>query len=767
MKIISSLFFLIILTINSVAASVLAISGKVTDANTGAPLAGASVSISELRISTSTDENGEYTFARIPARGRFLIEVRYVGYKTETQMVDLSTSANINFSLQPSIIEVHEVVVTGTLSSVDNRTNSTSVTSLNKEEMLSRPSTNIIDAISRVPGVSQITTGAASKPVIRGLSYNRVITLADGVKQEGQQWGDEHGIEIDQYQAQRVEILRGAASLVYGSDAMGGVINILDPLPAPSGQIRGEVISNYASNNGLSGNSAMIQGNNNGFVWLARGSYKNAYDYNTPGGRIANSAFNETNFSGQLGLNKSWGYTHLNLSSYQSKIGIPGHGHHHDEEEHEEEEEEHHEPEFFNGTTSRSLRLPYQDVRHYKLALNNHFLFSKGRLRSTLGYQNNERRELEESTTDPSLFFDLNTYNYDFKYYFEENTGWEPVIGISGSFQNSRNRAEEYLIPDYKSEDYGAFAYIRKSWTNTSANAGLRFDYRNFEGTELLEDGEQRFASFTNNFSNISGAVGLTHNFGETLNIKANIGSAFRAPNIAELSSNGVHEGTFRYEIGNPALNSERSFYADAALEYHTSRVDAHFNLYNNYIDNYIYQRQLAGETIDGVEGGLPVYRYVQDNANLYGLEAGLTLHPNTLIHLENSFSITRGKNRATGNHLPFMPAPVLRNELRIEPEIRSKTLSNSWMSVGIDNFFRQNQFDPEFETATSGYTLLNASVGTSVKLGAQALRLYITATNILDRQYVDHLNRLKPQGIFNQGRNVMVGLHLPFTLTK
>lgn len=758
------LFFFLISFKLSAATTAFAISGKVIDATTNEPLAGAVISITELQISIHSNKNGEYTFTKIPVRGRFLVEVRYIGYKTVTKYIDLSAIEPIDFALEPSVIEVHEVVITGTVSSANSHTNSTSVTVVGKNDLLGKPSTNIIDAIAHVPGVSQITTGAAvSKPVIRGLGANRIVTLSNGVKQEGQQWGDEHGIEIDQYSADRVEVLRGAASLLYGSDALGGVINIIDALPPSSGHIRGEFLTNYATNNGLTGTSAMLQGNSNGFVWQGRGTYKNAFGYNTPDGRIPNTGFKEQNLSAMLGFNKSWGYTHLNLSSFNQKLGLPDFDKNADGEYEDED-----------GNTltpaqikSRDLLLPFQDVRHYKVALNNHFLFNKGRLRSTIGFQNNQRRELEESATDPSLFFDLKTYSYDFKYYFEENNGWQPVIGVAGAFQNSKNKAEELLIPDYDNTDFGAFGYVKKSWEKTTVNAGLRYDYRNISGVQMEEDGAVKFSNFKNQFSNLSGALGLTQEFNDNWNFKANLGSAFRAPNISELNSNGVHEGTFRYEVGNTALKPERSIYADVALEFHNKRIDLHLNIYNNYINNYIYSRQLNNETIDVDGEEYPLFNYVQDNANLYGFEAGLTLHPTSLIHFENSFSLTRGKNTATKNDLPFIPAPALRNELRIEPQLKSENFKDFYVSVGLDNFFKQNRIDEEFETPTAAYTLVNASVGTTLNLNKQSITLYISANNLFDKAYVNHLNRLKYDGILNQGRNISFGLRLPLNFSK
>ncbi len=760
------LYIFLLLPASNLFAEVISLDGRVIDAQTKETLPGALITIPDLKVSVVSDNSGQFTFTNIPQKGRFLVEVRYIGYKTMIQAVDLSEASGLEFALSPSTIETKEIVITGTAFSTDNRKNSTAVSSVTKDQLINRPSGNLVDAIAKVPGVSQVTTGGGiSKPVIRGLSYNRVVTLVDGAKQEGQQWGDEHGLEVDQYSAERVEVLRGAASLLYGSDALGGVINILEPLPSPEGKIQGELLTSYQSNNGLSGSSAMIQGNTDGFVWRARGSYKNAFSYNAPGGRIANTGYNETSLSGQIGFNKKWGYAHLNASSFRNNIGLPdfsknASGQFEDEDGNILSNDD---------LKTRDLFLPFQDIRHYKLAMNSHILFSTGRLRTTLAFQNNQRRELEDNRTDPSLFFDLKTYSSDFKYYFNEKNGWEPVIGLSGSLQDNKNKAEELLIPDYDARELGLFAYAKKSWESTTFNFGARFDYRNIDGFAMEEDGAPKFNKFSNSFSNVSGALGFTKEFNEHFNFKANLGSAFRSPNIAELSSDGVHEGTFRYEIGNNNLKPENSYYGDLAFEFNNNTVSASIGAFNNYIDNFIFSSQLNNETILVDTETLPVYRFIQENANLSGLEASLTLHPAELIHFENSFSYTRGVNRATNNPLPFIPAAMLRNELRLEPEI--KGLKSSYFSVALDNVFKQDRVD-HFETTTSGYSLINLGLGTIFIMGKQPLRVNISANNLFDKAYYDHLSRFKPgrldetdpsAGYYNQGRNISIGLYLPF----
>jgi iron complex outermembrane receptor protein len=750
--------------------------GKVIDAFTNQALPGATVSIPDLGINAITNASGEFTFENAPTRGRFLIQVTFIGYKSYTQMVDFGKPPVLEFVLHESAIEGKEIVITGTATSSDHRKNSTSIATVSKAELLYHPSTNIIDAISRIPGVSQISTGPAiSKPVIRGLSANRVVTLSDGVKQQGQQWGDEHGVEIDQYSADRVEVLRGAASLMYGSDALGGVINILDGLPAPEGTIRGEFLTNYATNNGLSGNSLMLQGNQNGFVYKARGSYKNAYSYRTPTEYVPNSGFDEKNFEGQVGVNRGWGYLHLDASSYRSNIGF------YDPVRNEAGQLVDENGNSFTESQlkDRTVAYPKQDVRHYKLALNGNFLLRNGSLKTTFGFQHNLRRELSVENESPSLFLNSYTYSYDVKYTIHEVQGWAPVFGISGELMHSLNTSgQEQLVPSYDSHAYGAFAYVKKTLdSNNTLNIGGRIDYRKLT-TIAFASPQVSFPGIKNQFSHVSVAAGYTHQFSDQFSFKTNAGTAFRAPNIAELSSNGVHSGAFRYEVGNPNLQPEISYQLDGSFDYENSYFNASIGGFANYINSYIYYNTNGDIKpilqSDGSFRNYPVYNFVQDNAFLRGVELALTLHPVSFIHFENGFSYTRATNQTTHTSLPYIPAAALRNELRYEPKIIGTT--GSYVSVGLDNFFKQTKVDA-FELPSSGYTLLNAAVGTTLKLGKeQRLTIYVAGKNLLNKAYYEHLSRFKPGrlsdqdptlGIYNAGRSVTFGLTLPFTLKR
>ncbi|ACU02402.1 MULTISPECIES: TonB-dependent receptor [Pedobacter] len=755
------LFLYLFIPAAGFAAELAQFKGKVLDAANQAPLAGATIYITDLKAITTTNAQGEFVLKNIPAKGRFLLEARFVGYKTYAAVIDLGSQKELTISLSPSIIESAEVVITGSPFSSNNKTNSLSVVSVGKNKLAQSGGTNLVDAIARIPGVSQVSTGGAiSKPVIRGLGYNRVLTMVDGAREEAQQWGDEHGIEVDQFSAARIEILKGPASLLYGSDALGGVINVIDDLVPAPGVRNGEFTSAYSTNNGLSASSLMLQGNENGFVYRGRASYKNAYGFGYKGATVPNSGFNELNFNGMLGLNKSWGYSHLTFSRFHTNIGLVENG----PDDHGNYLNEDGEVISADEAKERRLGLPFQNINHYRAALNSNFILGKGQLKTVFAFQQNIRKEFEESIQEPGLNLDLKSYTYDIKYYFPNLGKWEPAFGVQGMYQDNVNHGDEFLIPDYNSNNIGAFVYLKRNFDKGAINIGARYDYKKVDGKDLNFNGEEVFGGFSNEFSNVSGSLGFAYEIAKNLVLKGNAGSGFRAPNIAELGANGRHEGTFRYEIGNSKLKQETSVQFDLGLEYNAESVTFGLNAYANRIFNYIYPGNFNDETIPFDNNGsietLPVYRYVQTNADLVGGEASVDFHLVKSLHFENSFSYTRGVNRATDTALPFIPAASINNEIRIEPNI--KGLADSYIKVGLTNTFKQARFD-SFETQTNGYTLLDAGLGTSIKTARGKLNLWVTGQNLLNKEYYNHLSRYKIANIYNPGRNVTFGISVPF----
>ncbi|HVE62118.1 MAG TPA: TonB-dependent receptor, partial [Chitinophagaceae bacterium] len=567
-------------------------SGKIADGLTGNALPGANIYFTDARLGSTANGEGYFILKNVPP-GHHLIEVSHVGYNTIVEHIDLSKDTEKNFSLSSAVIENQGVTVTGVTTATSTRNTSTPVNLIRKTELLQTPSTNIIDALSKQAGMSQISTGPAiAKPVIRGLGYNRVVVINDGVRQEGQQWGDEHGIEIDELSVSRAEILKGPASLIYGSDAIAGVINFITSVPVADKTIKGNIYTNYQTNNGLVGLNANLSGNQNGFNWNAYGTYKSAKDYkNKHDGRVLNSRFNERNFGGYIGLNKSWGFSHLIFSNFDQNLGLV------------EGERDSATGNFLVNTESslerlatkedlesRKLFTPNQHIQHYKLATENSVRIGKSRLKLNLGYQNNLRREFGNSLnpSEAELAFDLKTANYNLQWRLPENKDLETTVGLSGMYQVNKNKAEEVIIPEYDLFDIGTFLFMQKTFTNLTLSGGLRFDNRSVDSKQLMEGSEIKFPSFSKTFSNISGSAGLSYHPSQTVSLKANVARGFRAPALSELASNGAHEGTNRYEYGDQDLGSEKSFQLDAGLELNYNHFDLTFSGFHNRINDFI-----------------------------------------------------------------------------------------------------------------------------------------------------------------------------------
>lgn len=781
------------------------LSGKVTDKSTGEALPGVSLYIPDLKTGTATDMNGNYKINNLPST-KVVLQISFIGYKTIIETVDLATINTKDFALEIAIKEINEVVITGLSQASERKRTPVPITSISQHQLLQNSSSNIIDAIAKQPGISQITTGAGiSKPVIRGLGYNRVVVVNDGIRQEGQQWGDEHGIEIDEYAVNNIEIIKGPASLSYGSDAIAGVINMISAPTLPEGLINGNIITNYQTNNGLLGYSANIAGNLKGFIWNLRYSNKMAHAYkNKYDGYVLNSGYKENNISTIIGVNKAWGYSHLNLSIYNLTPGII-------EGERDSLTGQFIKPVKINDSVEGSKiatssdfksynpNTPFQIVNHYKAVLNNNFIIGNGVVKAILGFQQNNRKEFADvlNPNQYGLYFLLNTINYDLRYVFPEKKRFNISVGTNGMQQNSQNKGKEYLIPEYNLFDVGVFTIIKKSFTNLDINGGIRYDSRTQKSNDLFIDKNgvktnaidsssyHQFNSFQPKFSGISGSIGATYQFTETVYVKFNLARGYRAPNISELGSNGIHEGTIRYEIGNSNLKPENSFQTDAAFGINKKHITIEVDAFNNNIQNFIFLQKLNSITgNDSLTQGYSTFKFTAANANLMGGEITVDIHPHPFdwLHFENSFSYVQAvqKNQPdSSKYLPFTPAPKLQSELRADIKKLGKIITNSYLKVELENYFEQNNYYAAYntETKTPAYTLLNLGLGADITRNEiKFCSVYININNITDVAYQSHLSRLKytnenyvtsRTGIFNMGRNVSFKLVIPLTLRK
>ncbi|HSC36258.1 MAG TPA: TonB-dependent receptor plug domain-containing protein, partial [Chitinophagaceae bacterium] len=466
--------------------------GKVLEKKSNAPLAGATVYIPDLKIGAVADAEGHYSFKSLPS-GTYLVEVRFVGYKSVTRNVTISGSVVEDFELADNAVEESVVVVTGLSKATQVKRSPIPIVAISHDYLVKNLSTNIIDAIAKVPGVNALTTGPnVSKPFIRGLGYNRILTLYDGVRQEGQQWGDEHGIEVDQYGVEKIEVIKGPASLSYGSDALAGVVNLIPYQPVPDGKVQGEIVGDYQGNNGMFGGSAMLGGNKNGFEWMGRVSHKLATNYqNKVDGRVYNTAFKETDAALSAGLHGKWGYSHIGLSLYDDLQEIPDGSRDSASRRFTKQitEEDTIRPIVSDAELKSYAITPlHQHVQHYRVYSANNFTLGQGRLAVNLAYQRSIRREFSHPvlTDIPGLYLQLNTYSYDVKYYLPELNGWNISTGVNGMYQDNKvTGGTEFIIPDYNQFDAGPFALAKKTFNKLDISGGLRYDVRSFKNSAL------------------------------------------------------------------------------------------------------------------------------------------------------------------------------------------------------------------------------------------------------------------------------------------
>ena len=721
--------------------------GRVTDAIDGQPVVGASIYFPQLKQGAATDEKGQYIVKGLPAI-KTTIQVTYVGHLTIIQTIDLRTTTTCDFVMQENNAMLKEVVVTGLTGSIRADHSPAPISVVPPQELQVVASSNIIDAVAHQPGVSQITTGGGiSKPVIRGLGYNRIVTVNDDVRQEGQQWGDEHGIEVDAQAVHSVEILKGPATLMYGSDAMAGVLVLHESPVMPQGTMALNVGTEYQSNNRLFDYTVNCAGTPKGWVWNWRWSEKDAGEYkNRVDGRVPGSQFHERALTAMLGMNRSWGYSHLKLSYYNLKPGLI---------EGERDED--------TGLLEPSEA--FQKIGHYKAVLDNSFLIGGGALKAVVGYQQNRRREFE-AADEPGLDFRLHTVNYDVHYLQSADSDWQYAAGLSGMWQYSENLGDEYLIPSYRLFDAGLFASVTRQFDQLTLSGGLRYDIRHLHSYEQEDEGEMRFTDFSHNYQGLTGSVGVIYNINPQWNARLNLSKGFRAPNLSELGSNGEHEGTFRYEIGNQQLSPEHSWQLDLGIDYSSEIISTQISLFANHISNYIFLERLTSPSAG-------FYQYRQGTARLLGFEATVDIHPIEQLHFENSFSYVNARQLhqpEESSWLPFTPAPRWNCDLRYDIIRDGHALTNTFLSLGLECYLRQNHAHTAYgtETPTPSYTLLNLTAGSDLRWHNRTVAsVYLSATNLTNRAYQSHLSRLKyaeGPGICNMGRSFGVKVLIPLT---
>ncbi|HCW06703.1 MAG TPA: TonB-dependent receptor [Cytophagales bacterium] len=789
------------------------VSGIVMDAETRQPLAHCHlISLPSNKIAIA-DETGQF---KIESNSGERIVFSFIGYTSDTLVVE-NVSTFYSVTLQPKRAELDEVVVTAIARSSLIKENPISIFNVTPKMIERAIENNVMDALAKnTPGMNTLKSGPnISKPFIRGMGFNRVLTLYDGVRQEGQQWGGEHGLEIDNYNIERAEVIKGPASLVYGSDALAGVVSLLPFIPNESDKkIYGKWISEYQSNNGLTGNGFRISQGTSHWLWALRGSYRLAKNYsNRVDGTVYNTGFQEKNISGLLGYKSSKGFTHLNLSLYDNLQGIPDGS--------RDSLSRKFTKQIYEGSNDNLKTRPivtadelnsyqlsplHQRIQHYRAYLKSHYEIKGGDIQSLIAFTQNIRREFNHPTDiqQAGTYLRLNTINYSFRYNAAESHNIELSVGTNGMFQNNKiKEATAFPIPDYDLVDFGAYTLAKWKNEKWSVIGGARFDSRQVK-TKTMYVGQdsktgfdiqvsppdtvgavKQFSALNQKFHGVTLSLGSTYQINSHFNAKVNLSRGYRAPSMAEIASNGLDAGAHIIYIGNSNFQSEFSWQEDVGLFATFNEVAASVSVFNKNIQNYIYLNQVTdtnGHPITDAQGNKTI-QYQQASAQLYGLEATLAIKPKAIpgLTFNNQLSVCYGFNRnplfenkkQQGEYLPFIPPARLVSNLTKEFSLNSKRITNFSAQIEADINATQNRFLALYntETKTNGYTLINAGTAATFFKNWQ---VQFQVNNLLDIAYQSNMSRLKyfeyysqspngGYGIYGMGRNYCVKIIFSF----
>ncbi|HTQ63822.1 MAG TPA: TonB-dependent receptor [Puia sp.] len=805
------------------------VNGTVTDAETNSPISFCSITVLHSFSGTMTDETGRFSLTIAEKSDSLKIVASYLGYRADTISI-LSEKNNYAILLTPKQGILNEIVVTGASKTTLIRENPVAILTVSQKAIERTLEDNAIDAIAKnAPGLQTVKTGPnISKPFINGLGYNRVLTLYDGIlRVETQQWGDEHGVPMDDYIIDKAEVIEGPSSLMYGSDAIAGVLSVFTSIPKETdGKIHGKFLSEYQTNNGLIGNSLSISRGFDHWSYALRGSERIAKNYTDPvDGRVYNTGFKMANASAFVGYRNAGGYSHLNFTFYDNHQGIPdgsrdsltrkftyqvyeSPGENVKLSQVDTIRKRPVVPE--NQLNSYRLSPLSQRIRDYRIYTDNFYHFGPTDIKVILGYEKNIREEFNHPT-DPDQageYIVLNTFDYGLRCNIPSFLNVELSAGANGMYQtNSNGNATDFPIPDYHLFDIGSYVYGKWKYEKWTIAGGIRYDHRREKGNEMYIKADsitgfykqvsfsdtsgsiEQFHSFRIHFEGITGSIGSTYRLNDQLSIKANISRGYRSPNITEIASNGLDPGAHIYYIGNLDFKPEFSLQEDVGVMGTFTNISFELSLFNNYIQNYIYEDQKVdanGNPVVIIPGN-KTFQYQQTNARLYGMNCSLNFQPESwkAFQLDNAFSLVYGYNLNTkykgkgvnGEYLPFIPSPRWLSSARYDIDAKSKILQSVSFKAEADYNLAQNRYLGlyETETPTPAYILINASVHADINYAKkQHMTFQLSVNNIFNIAYQNHLSRLQyfeyytqspngHSGIYNMGRNICMKLIVSF----
>lgn len=729
--------------------------GKISDQNGSVPFA--TVLLKNSSSGTQADENGNFKLNT--SLKTATVEVQALGYQPFSKKVSFEKNETVyvEIYLQAAPEELNAVLIIDKQSGLTRRT----PYALTQVEMQHISQTSnpggIAGVLKEQPGISGAELGPGIvKPFIRGLGFSRVVTLYQNNKLENHAWGQDHGLGLNGLGVKGVDVIKGPASILYGSGAIGGVIIVKDDESyLNSENFTGNLGATFNStSNGFKNYGSLGKKFQNNLFFNIDAAYENHADYKNGDNRIiGNSRFNYSTLRLHAGIDKENYKNKLSFTYQKQNLGIIS------DDELEET--------LATSRNDRKMQLPFQEVNDYLIS------FSEERFRESfqtflhLSHHFNDRNEIEVDFDEIDLGLKQHHIFLTGRISFFTESDFTHTFGVQGSLINTSNKqeAKEILIPNARTTDFGVYYLGSKQIQKFYVQGGIRFDYRNVEAlanSQALIDfgfilpGEPNNRKLSRDFTGLTGSLGVSYRWNPIHQLKLNASTGFRAPDLAELFSNGNHPGTSRFEVGNANFKREQSLQTDLTYTFTGSSLDLGASVYVNDISNYIFFTNTGEIRPDGLE----IWAFQQQNALLYGTEWELKYRPlqNDDLQLRATAALVRGELKDQNENLTFIPADQYGFDVSYKPSFSKNTQFTS----ALNHTSKQDR--PGFnELSTPAYTLVHAGVAHDFVFEKGILNTSIQVKNLFNTDYVDHLSILRAFEITNPGRNIQLAVRYQF----
>jgi iron complex outermembrane receptor protein len=745
------------------------LNGKIIDLDDGKELEGTFVILQETNHTQITNEHGSFKFTNL-CEGKYQFIIRHVGCRDTLLSVNITKDTKLTIKLPHSAFELSQIDI---MDKQPDIIKTQTVDEITSKELDGTRGQSLGESLKLISGVTTLNTGSTiSKPMIHGMQGYRVLILNNGIRQEGQQWGNEHAPEIDPFIAQKLSVIKGANAVRYGSDAMAGVI-LVEPNDLPdTAAITGEVNLVGMSNGQTGVASGILQGyfdKIKGFNWRVQGTYKKGGTTKTPTYYLKNTGVEELNFSYALGYHrKNWGIEGY-YSQFNTKIGIFS-GAHIGNLTDLKNAFNAQKPQDSLATFSYAIERPYQDISH-ELAKGKFHLHITNRWVANLqyAYQYNIRKEFDKHPPLNNALAALNKPELDYRITSQtidlviEHLNIKSFRGqFGGSYMNQKNvYLGRFFVPNFINNTWGIFASERYVKQHIELEAGIRYDQKHLQsfyyiGNDLVKPDL--------NFNNISWNVGSILKPKNNLNFFINIGSAWRAPAPNELYSNGVHHGVGSIERGDANLKTEQVYNLTLTGLYKIKSTSFEITGYHNQFENFIYMNPASQPELT-IKGAYPVFNYQQANARISGIDAKIQSQLFNHLQIISKVMILRAWNYSINDYLVYMPSDRYSLDIKGYTNL-SKNISDVYLQAGYQFITKQWRVpqNTDFAPPPKEYGLLTAEIGSDIAFGRQKLQISLTANNLLNAVYRDYLDRFR-YFANSQGQNFTIRIKVPLTI--